>query len=114
MGMAIVSSRLNKEVAARKPAKITIDVRAHERMRKSPTAVQMPRAPSRVIITALTMTNCALLGGWGFVVSMKRDPIESAASSSVKRLPTLATIALPVTPAGLLMRIIYFFIEGLG
>jgi hypothetical protein len=57
--------------------------------------------------------NAPRFGGWGCVVSMNRDATESTASSSKKMLPRIATIALAVTPTGLLMQIIYFFIDNL-
>src|SRR4029077_17937910 len=40
---------------------------------------------------------------------MNRDATESAASSSAKMLPRIATMALTVTPMGLLIQIMYFF-----
>ena len=43
---------------------------------------------------------------------MNRDATDIAARNSVKELPRIATIALAVTPAGLLMQIIYFFACG--
>src|ERR1700674_5810196 len=110
MGTAMVISRLKMEPAARKPAKTRIDMRAQERRRKSPTEVQMPMPASAANIAAPAITNCALLGGWGFAVSMNRDAVESTASSSARMLPIIATIALAVTPTGLLMQITYFFI----
>ena len=108
----MVISRLKREPAARNPAKTRIDVRAHERRRKSPTEVQMPMPANATNITAPAITNCALLGGLDCGVSMNRDATESTASSSVKMLPRIATMALAMTPTGLLMRIIYFFIEN--
>ena len=44
---------------------------------------------------------------------MYGDATRTAANSSAKMLPRIATIALVVTPAGLLMQIIYFFIDFL-
>jgi hypothetical protein len=40
---------------------------------------------------------------------MNRDAIENTATRSTKVLPRIATIALAVTPTGLLMQTIYFF-----
>jgi hypothetical protein len=37
----------------------------------------------------------------------------NTAARSDKTLPRIATIALTVTPTGLLMRIIYFFVDAL-
>jgi hypothetical protein len=44
---------------------------------------------------------------------MNRDATPPAANNSARMLPRIATTALAVTPTGLLMRIIYFFIEFL-
>jgi hypothetical protein len=43
-------------------------------------------------------------------VAWKRDATTATARSSVMMLPRIATIALAVTPTGLLTRIIYFFV----
>ena len=56
-GTAVVITRVKMENAARKPAKTRIDVRAHERRRKSPTEVQMPMPASATNITAPAITN---------------------------------------------------------
>ena len=53
------------------------------------------------------------MGGLGCVVTINRDAIENAANRSATMLPRIATMALAVTPAGLLMPIIYFFIDVL-
>jgi hypothetical protein len=42
---------------------------------------------------------------------MNSDAIEPTANRIAMPLPIMATIALAVTPTGLLMRIIYFYIE---
>ena len=57
MGTAMVMIRLKMEIAARKPAKIMIDVRDQERRRKSPTDVQMPMPANAANITAPATTN---------------------------------------------------------
>ena len=45
---------------------------------------------------------------------MSGDAAMNAANSSANMLPRIATIALAVTPRGLLTRIIYFHIESLA
>ena len=109
IGMTVITSRLKVKVAARKPAKIRIDMRAHGRSRKSPTEVQLPMPANTRNIAAVVITSGALLGGWGCVVSINGDVTTSTARNSANRLPRIATIALTVTPTGLLMGIIYFF-----
>ena len=52
MRTTIVASRVRADHAPRKPAKIRMDVRAQERRRKTPIAVQIPRAASAAVIAA--------------------------------------------------------------
>jgi hypothetical protein len=80
-------------------------------MRKSPTAVQIPVPANAANIKAPPMTNGAGLTGWGSGITMNSDAIEPTANRIAMPLPIMATIALAVTPTGLLMRIIYFYIE---
>jgi hypothetical protein len=53
------------------------------------------------------------LGGWDGGGAIYGDAIRTAAISSAKMLPRIATTALAMTPTGLLMQIIYFFIDNL-
>jgi hypothetical protein len=106
-GIVMVSSKHKAEPAATNPEKTRTDVRAQERNRKRPTAVQMPMAANAANITAPPTTNGALPAGWGGVVGANIDATADAAKTSVKMLPRIATTALAVTPTGRLIRIIY-------
>jgi hypothetical protein len=57
IGMILLTSKAMMHHAAVKPAKIRIVVRAHDRRRKSPTEVQMPKQASAAIIAVPAMAN---------------------------------------------------------
>src|SRR2546423_941143 len=113
-GTNIAIPRPNIEPATRKPAKIRIDMRAHGRRRKSPTAVQTPIPPNVAYIATPPITNCAPVDGSGGVNPINRPATTLNASSSMIVLPRIATIAAAITPTGLVMLIMYFFIDFLG
>jgi hypothetical protein len=106
-GTAMVKRRQKRQPTTTKPAKMRIDVRAHDRRRNSPTEVHIPMTANAAHIAAAAITNWGALGGCGCVVTKERDAIERTANSSAMMLPRAATIALTVMPTGLLMRIIY-------
>ena len=107
MGTAMLISRLKMQLTTRKPAKIRIDVRAHDRSRISPTEVQTPMTAKAAHIAAPAITNWGVLGGCGRGATVNSDAIARTANSSMMMLPNAATIALTVMPIGLFMRIIY-------
>lgn len=68
----------------------------------------MPRAASMVNPTAAAMRSEAGGRGWDCGASMNMDATIITANTSATMLPSIATIALAVTPTGLCMEIIYF------
>jgi hypothetical protein len=69
----------------------------------------MPTRANATNIAKPAIANCALLGGWDCGGAMNMDATDNTATRSTRVLPRIATMALAVTPTGLLMQIIYFF-----
>ena len=111
MGTARIARRLKTKIAARKPAKIRIDVRAHERRRKSPTEVQMPMPASATNIAAVVITKGAPGGGWDCGVSMNSDATTSTAMSSANNTSENCHYRTRGDADRSAHAIIYFFID---